>query len=294
MFEKIEHCPICDHTALDNQIICKDHFLSGESFAITRCTNCSFLFTNPRPSESNLGKYYKSEAYISHTNKATNLVNFAYKIARHYTLEKKVKLISFITPEKNLLDFGCGSGEFLRACQKKAWKIHGFEPDPQARGKAASITQIKIFSDLRDLKHIDKVSLITLWHVLEHVPNLNETIEQLKSKLAKNGKFLIAVPNHKSYDAQYYKEYWAAYDVPRHLYHFSTKTMKGFLHKHGLKLHKIIPMTLDAYYVSLLSEKYKTGTNNYLKSIVTGYKSNSYAIKNDKNYSSLIYIAGKR
>ncbi len=267
--------------------------LTGESFAITQCANCSFLFTNPRPVEVDLSKYYKSEAYISHTNKATNLVNFTYKLARNYTLAKKVKLINSISPEKSVLDYGCGSGEFLSACQKKAWKIHGFEPDQQAREKAASITQTNIISDLKDLKYLDQVSLITLWHVLEHVPNLNATIEQLKSKLTKNGKFLIAVPNHESYDAQYYKEYWAAYDVPRHLYHFSMKTMKGFLQKHGLKLYKTIPMILDAYYVSLLSEKYKNGRNNYINSIIIGYKSNTYAKVNKNNYSSLIYIAGK-
>ncbi len=267
--------------------------LSGESFAIAQCAKCSFLFTNPRPAESDLGKYYKSEAYISHANKATNLVNLAYKLARNYTLTKKIKLINSISSEKTLLDYGCGSGEFLQACQKKAWKIHGFEPENTAREKAISITKNNILSDLEELKNIDQVSLITLWHVLEHIPSLNSTFDQLKAKLTINGKFLIAVPNYKCYDAQYYKEYWAAYDVPRHLYHFSMETMKDFLQKHGLKIHKTIPMTLDAYYVSLLSEKYKNGTNNYINSIITGYKSNTYALKNQNNYSSLIYIAGK-
>ena len=293
MFEKIEECPVCNNDKIINHIICKDHMLTGESFSITQCSNCSFLFTNPRPIAENIGKYYQSEKYISHSNKANNLINLVYKFVRKFTLSQKVKLINTISSEKSILDFGCGTGEFLLSCKKDKWKINGFEPDNNAREKANDITKINITSNFQELKQIENVSLITLWHVLEHIPELNKTFKILKSKLSNTGKFLIAVPNYQSFDAMHYREFWAAYDVPRHLYHFSMKTMELFLNNHGLNIYRIIPMKFDSFYVSLLSEKYKYGKSNYIKSFINGYNSNIYAKNNKNNYSSLIYIAGK-
>jgi 2-polyprenyl-3-methyl-5-hydroxy-6-metoxy-1,4-benzoquinol methylase len=292
MLEKIYKCPVCEHENLTDHLICTDHFLTGERFNITRCTSCSFLFTNPRPSEKHLGNYYKSEAYISHSDKANNLTDRIYKIARHFTLSRKLKLVNSITHTKSILDYGCGTGDFLLTCKKDTWKISGLEPDESARKLATDKTQENIYSSIDQISDSMKVNIITLWHVLEHVPNLNMTLSRLKKKLDTEGKIIIAVPNYKSYDAQHYQQYWAAYDVPRHLYHFSQETMKLLLKKHGLEIVNIIPMKLDSFYVSLLSEKYKTGNTNYLKSFINGYKSNIYAKNNQNNYSSLIYIAG--
>lgn len=293
MLEKINNCPVCNSDNLSNYIVCKDHMLTGENFTITKCDACSFLFTNPRPEKDALSKYYQSDEYVSHSNKSNNLTNALYIIARHYTLTQKIKFINKITDDKTILDYGCGTGEFLNACKKNGWKIQGFEPDEFARRQASQITKINIIDKIERFQNIDSLSLITLWHVLEHIPELNDTFGILKSKLSKNGKFLIAVPNYESYDAKLYSEYWAAFDVPRHLYHFSQETMKRFLDKHGLKIYSIKPMILDSFYVSLLSEKYKNGKSNFLKSFTNGYKSNSYAKNNNNNYSSLIYIAGK-
>lgn len=291
MFEKLEKCPVCNNDKLKNHFICRDHFLTGESFAIVRCEECSLLFTNPRPDENSIDKYYQSEQYISHTSKANNIINAVYKLARNFTISQKVKLINSLGRSENLLDFGCGSGEFLKSCKNKGLKVYGYEPNDSARKHAEKLTKEKIYKNLKDILQIEPIDIITLWHVLEHIHNLNETITILKNKLSKTGKIVIAVPNHESYDAKLYREFWAAYDVPRHLYHFSSKTMKLLLKNHGLKITKIIPMKLDSFYVSLLSEKYKNGSQNYIKSIINGYKSNSYAIKNNNKYSSLIYIA---
>ena len=268
--------------------------LSGESFAITKCRTCSFLFTNPRPTQSSISRYYNSYKYISHTNKVNSISTLLYKIARYYTLSVKVSLINSITKnQNNILDFGCGTGEFLHALKKYSWKIYGFEPDINARNQALRKTTANIYDDITNLKNLPPLDIIALWHVLEHVHELNETIEILKNKLNKNGRMVIAVPNQQSFDAKYYQEFWAAYDVPRHLYHFSMKTMKQLLLNHGLKIYKTIPMKLDAFYISLLSENYKTNRQKYVKSFITGYRSNIYASKNKNNYSSIIYIAGK-
>lgn len=293
MLEKIENCPICNSDKLTLHITCKDYMISSEIFEITKCFSCSFLFTNPRPSPEKLDSYYESDDYVSHSNKSNNLTNIIYKIARQFTLSSKLRIINEITNNKTILDFGCGTGYFLKTCKKKGWNINGFEPNNAAREQATINTDNNILSQLNEIEKLNNVSLITLWHVLEHIPDLNKIFSILKTILSSNGKFLIAVPNNESYDALHYKEHWAAYDVPRHLYHFSQNTMKHFLQKHGLKIYKTIPMKLDSYYVSLLSEKYKNRKNNYIKSIVNGYKSNVYASHNKNNYSSLIYIAGK-
>jgi 2-polyprenyl-3-methyl-5-hydroxy-6-metoxy-1,4-benzoquinol methylase len=226
MLEKINNCPICKNNLFEHHIECKDYMISEETFNITKCTNCSFLFTNPRPTPKDLGAYYESEEYISHSNKSSNLTNTLYKIARRFTLTNKLKIINKLTDTKTILDYGCGTGYFLSTCKQNGWAINGFEPNIAAREQANVNANTTILSEIEDLKKIKKVSLITLWHVLEHIPDLNKIFSILKSTLSANGKIIIAVPNHESYDANHYKEHWAAYDVPRHLYHFSKHTMK--------------------------------------------------------------------
>lgn len=293
MFEKVDKCPVCDHHDIKNFLICQDHFNTKESFAITRCAECSFLFTNPRPDQTYLSNYYKSDEYISHSDKAINITQYLYKIVRKYTLNQKLKLINSLSDKKEILDFGCGTGNFLSTCKKNKWKILGVEPEDSARMIAEKHLQSKIYKSITELDNNIKLPVITLWHVLEHVPDLNETIDNLKNILSKNGHLILAVPNWNCYDQYTYREYWAAYDVPRHLYHFTQETMSKLTRKHKMKIKKTLPMKFDSFYVSLLSEFYKNGHHNYIKSMINGYKSNIYASKNNNNYSSLIYIISK-
>ncbi len=293
MFEKLENCPICKYPEFKNYIICKDHMVTGESFAITRCEQCGFLFTNPRPTSAILKKYYETGSYLSHQTETKGLFDLGYNLVRKYALHKKLKLINDLASKKTLLDFGCGTGAFLKTCQKNGWKVDGVEFMDPARNIAESKLGIPIYTQIKDIPKNKYFKVITLWHVLEHIYDLNETFKRMVRHLDKKGKMVIAVPNIESLDATLYHEYWAAYDIPRHLYHFSQSTMKLFLSQHNLKLKKTIPMPLDAYYVSMLSEKYQSGRTNYINALLNGYKSNSYAKKHNKNYSSLIYIAGK-
>jgi 2-polyprenyl-3-methyl-5-hydroxy-6-metoxy-1,4-benzoquinol methylase len=293
MFVKVNNCPICENPSYSNFIICKDYTVSGESFAIVQCADCGLKYTNPRPAPSVIDQYYESENYISHSNKGNNLVNLAYKLVRNFTIKSKIGLIEKLNTgnEYKLLDVGCGTGEFLKAYSDRGRSAEGIEPNLKAREAAVRKTGITIHENFDSVNA--KFNIITLWHVIEHMSNLNEIVDQLKKLLKKNGKLIIAVPNCNSYDASFFKEYWAAYDVPRHFYHFSPDTMKTLLKVNKLKLSKIVPMKFDAYYVALLSNRYKFGRNKYTKSILTGYKSNSYARKNQNNYSSLIYIINK-
>ena len=293
MYNKLDKCPLCKSTKFKNLIICKDHFLSGESFAISYCEQCKLEFTNPRPADELLHKYYQSAEYISHSNKATTLQNKVYKLIRKYTIKQKVKSINQYVKKSALLDYGCGTGEFLSACKQDGWKVTGIEPEIIARDQAHSLVGDSLYDNINNMLKDVSYDAITLWHVLEHVPDLNFLIRNLKRILTHNGIIFVAVPNNHSWDAKHYKEFWAAYDIPRHLYHFNQESFKNLCEIHSLKIISIIPMKFDSYYVSLLSEKYKFQKNNYLKSIINGSLSNNYARLNQNNYSSLIYILKK-
>lgn len=293
MYENINNCPICEKTDFTNFLICKDYSVSGESFAISQCKSCGLKFTNPRPDQKNIDKFYESKDYISHTNVSNNLINLVYKIARKFTLFSKYKILKKYTDNKGrILDYGCGTGNFLSYCKEKGWDVIGVEPNSKARS-AAEKENLIILNSIDNLQDEEKFDVITLWHVLEHIHDLKYVFNKLKARLNKNGIICVAVPNSNSYDCDHYKQYWAAYDLPRHLYHFNPNTFKNLVKTHRMKIIEIIPMKLDAFYVSLLSEKYKYGKNNFLKAVITGLKSNRWGEKNNNNYSSLIYIIKK-
>jgi len=269
----------------------KDYSVSGEEFKLLHNKELDMLETFPQPKAENILDYYKSDDYISHTDTKRNLLEFAYHSARQIALKRKLKLIkSFDSESKNLLDIGCGTGDFLETALKDNWTITGIEPNEQARQIANSKTNNSVFEieQLTKLKP-NSFDVITLWHVLEHLPNLEIHTALFKSLLKPNGTLVIAVPNFKSYDAKYYKNFWAAYDVPRHLWHFSKTAIENVFKKENLNLVKTLPLIFDAYYVSLLSEKYKSGFMNPVKAFWIGFRSNLKA-RSSKEYSSHIYI----
>ncbi|WP_317193439.1 class I SAM-dependent methyltransferase [Aureibaculum flavum] len=277
---------------LEPYISCEDYTVSRETFSIFIDKESELLVTTPQPKEEELGKYYESESYISHSDTKKSVVDKLYHSVRNYTIKKKVKLINaFNADEKTILDIGAGTGDFLAACQIDGWKVTGVEPNEKAveilNSKLGSF-KVQIFSDIYELNS-ESYDVITMWHVLEHVPNLREYIAKLKLLLKPNGTLIVAVPNFKSFDANHYKEFWAAYDVPRHLWHFSRKSISDLFGQENMKVEKVLPMKFDSFYVSLLSEKYKTGKSNLLKAFWVGLKSNRKA-RSSKEYSSLIYI----
>lgn len=285
-------CPTCASDQSTNFLTCKDHSVSKETFTIVQCSQCHMVYTNPVPDEASIGNYYQSQEYISHSDTKKGLVNRIYHLVRNHTLNQKAKLVKRINNNTtgNLLDIGCGTGYFLNKCKSEGWNVDGTEPDQNANALASQIVGKKIPQDLNYIQTNHTYHIISLWHVLEHIHSLNETLSKIKSILHKEGHLIIAVPNYESLDAKIYKDFWAAYDVPRHLYHFSKDSISRLIDKHDLVLQEIVPMTFDSYYVSLMSEKYKNPGNflsNIANSIVNGYRSNNYQ-KN--NYSSLIYI----
>lgn len=268
----------------------KDHSVSGEVFQLLYDHEFDLLATSPQPSEDELPKYYKSQDYISHTDTQRNLFEKLYHFIRRISLKKKLKLINlFFSEEKMLLDIGCGTGEFLKIAQQNNWAVFGIEPNEKARSIANKKTNNSV-SDIEELLNFKPQSfdVITLWHVLEHLPRLEEHISILKSLLKSNGTLIIAVPNYKSYDAKYYKEFWAAYDVPRHFWHFSQTSISKLFEKENMYVENSLPMKFDSYYVSLLSEKYKSGWMNIFNAFRIGWLSN-FKAKQSTECSSLIY-----
>jgi 2-polyprenyl-3-methyl-5-hydroxy-6-metoxy-1,4-benzoquinol methylase len=289
--QTINNCLVCGSDKFEPFLICKDYTVSQENFNIVSCKSCGFKFTNPRPDDSVIGNYYKAESYVSHTNSKKGIINKLYHSVRNYTLKSKIKMISGFVSRGTILDYGCGTGMFLSAIKNAGWETYGMEPDDDAR-KIASEGGNNVFSDKGRINTYitdKKFNAITLWHVLEHVTDMPETLGFFKTRLNKDGALIIAVPNHASYDANYYKEFWAAYDVPRHLHHFDLKSMTSLVEKAGFKLQETKPMKFDSFYVSMLSEKYKTGPVNLFKAFWIGLKSNLKA-KDTHSYSSTIYI----
>lgn len=265
--------------------------VSQEMFTIVRCDNCGFHFTNPIPNEENIGKYYQSEAYVSHSSTQKGFVNAVYNRVRKTTLKLKKDWVDRYAEGKSLLDIGCGTGHFSATMVKGGYNVVGLEPDPIARENAKALNNFEPLelTELYSLKD-ETFDAITMWHVLEHVYELNKDIKEYNRVLKKNGVLFVAVPNLDSYDAKHYKEFWAAYDVPRHLYHFRKKDITALFNKVDMELVDVLPMKFDSFYVSMLSEKYKKGS--LLKAMNIGRKSNAKG--KNMGYSSQVYVLKKK
>lgn len=268
-----------------------DHSVSGDNFELRYNDALKMLETFPQPSAEKLPDYYKSEDYISHTDAKRNVFEKVYHFVKGIALKRKLKLINEVSGSgKSLLDVGCGTGDFLQIAATSGWKISGIEPNDQARDIANKKTKASVF-DTDQLSKFEAHSfdVITLWHVLEHLPNLDQHFSIFKNLLSPNGVLIIAVPNYRSYDAKLYKEFWAAYDAPRHFWHFSQDSIKRLGARVEMNLVKTIPMKFDSFYVSLLSEKYKSGKMDFIKGFWNGWRSN-WKARTSGEYSSLIYV----
>lgn len=286
-------CPWCESTDIKAKMDIKDYFLSQEDFQLLECGNCNLTFTSPIPSD--ISNYYKSENYLSHKDDKKGIIPFVYKKIKKINIKYKFKIASQGLKENfSILDIGCGIGDFLLYAKEHNCTVYGIEPNEEARLIAENKLNTKLYSP-DNLQNIpdNSIELITMWHVLEHVDNLKEEISQLERILKENGRLVLALPNYNSFDAEYYKDKWAAYDVPRHLYHFSQTSIKNIFNKTSLHLSDTKPLKWDSYYISMMSEGYVKGKTSLLKSLLIGWKSNRKARKN-MEYSSLIYVLDKK
>jgi len=292
----IQHCPVCDNKTFTSFLTCTDYFVSSEKFQIKQCNSCEFKITENIEDEENIGRYYQSENYISHSNTSKGIVNSVYHSVRKFMLGRKRKLVEKATGIRNghILDVGTGTGFFLNEMKEYGWQVTGTEKSGDARDFAKKEFNLDNFPSENLFSLKDKsFDVITLWHVLEHIHLLNENMETFARLLKHDGKLIIAVPNHDSIDAKHYKEFWAAYDVPRHIWHFAPKQMKQLGEKHSFKLASLHTMPFDSFYVAMLSEKYKKSKLALFKGIFYGKISWLNSIINPAKCSSVIYVFEK-
>ncbi len=289
----IQVCPVCNSSNFKPYLTCTDFFVSGEQFQLKKCKTCGFKITENIDDEDHIGRFYQSEEYISHSNTAKGLVNSVYHSVRKFMLGRKRNLVEKTTRLKtgHLLDVGTGTGFFLNAMKGRGWQVTGTEKSKEARDFAKKEFSLdNLPSDhLFSIKN-NSFDAITLWHVLEHIHRLDENMSAFQRLLKRNGSLIIAAPNHGSFDAKHYREFWAAYDVPRHIWHFNPKQMKLFGEKHGFKLKSLHAMPFDSFYVSILSEKYKKSKLAFLKGIYYGKISWLKSMFNPAKSSSVVYV----
>lgn len=288
----LKTCKICCTSKTKITKLCQDHLLSKETFGIRQCENCLFEWTDPQPEESNIGKYYKSVNYISHSDCRVNIIDWCYHIARKIAVLKKGGIIG--KGNGKLLEIGSGTGNMLQHCQRLGWDVIGIEPNKEAR-KIAKTKKLDVKESLEQANIMDNsVDTIMLWHVFEHISSPKQLLKTLDRLLIEGGKIVIAAPNSRANEISIYKEKWAAYDVPRHLFHYNKDSMKRMAKEQEFVINKIRPLWFDAYYISILSERINKNRFSFIRGMVIGSWSNLKAWLYNAEFSSLVYVLTKK
>ena len=287
-----KHCPSCGSEKSNLFLQAPDYRISQLDFEIHSCWNCGLHYTKAVPSADTIGSFYKADSYDSHRVDNKSLISRIYRMVRKINVAKKIKWIHRYNSKRGLVvDYGCGLGHLVSELKNQGYNAQGFEIDADVRALSRETLNLEIHP-LEDFHLLDEasISVITMWHVLEHVYELNSDFQHIVDKLADDGAIFIAVPNFKSYDAKFYKKEWEAYDLPRHLYHFDNESIKRFCSRFGLRLESKIPMRFDSYYVSMRSEKNKK--NGFLlRGVLIGWLSNLLSFR--YGYSSHAYVFKK-
>lgn len=293
--ESIVHCPRCGSPERTAALAPVDHTVSGERFAISACLQCGLHFTDPRPEQHAIGAYYLSEKYISHTNGGHGLADRAYRLIRQLALRNKHEMIARHQPNGTVLDIGCGTGDFLAFMAKKGYCGQGVEVSNSAR-QLAQTKGVTVAAQLADLPAGTTYQVITLWHVLEHVADPLATLKELHERSAPGGLLVLAVPDRDSWDRKHYGQHWAAWDVPRHLFHFNRNDVLDLLEKAGFESCGTRPMWFDAPYVCMLSEQYRGSSmlTSLVKGGLWGLYSNLLALFSSQPTSSTVFLAKRR
>lgn len=293
--QTLDSCPLCRSTHWSPFLKVRDYSVSGEEFHITQCKDCGLRFTNPRPGPEEIGRYYQFKDYVSHTDEeATGWINQVYRRVRQHTLRQKERWIRGLLPNKGrLLDIGCGTGDFAGHMAQTGWQVTGVEPDQNAAAKARAKHQLEVFGEEWLDRPGEPFDVVTLWHVLEHVHDLDGRIRQFTHLVRRGGYLLVAVPNAEAYDAFYYKEYWAAWDVPRHLYHFKGKVLRHRIEQAGFSCERERGLPFDPFYIAMLSEKYRRGKDAPVLGLFMGLGFWWQSFKEERHSSSKLYVFRK-
>ncbi len=266
----------------------QDHFLTQENFDLYRDESAGVLKTVPQP--ENIESYYESEDYLSHDDSQDSFFAKCYQFAKIWNLRSKKSLIGKYAVDGKILDIGAGVGDVVGVLKKSGYDAIGYEPSKKARLFAAR-KGIELL-DQTDSILPNSIKVISMYHVLEHVPDYKKQIDLIYNWLQEDGYLILALPNYNSFDAKWFKSYWAGYDVPRHLFHFN-KLAVGNVFQNKFKLISTKPMWFDSLYVSILSARYQKRKVPFIYGICIGLISN-FAALFSKEPSSLVYVLKKR
>ncbi|MFC1480826.1 class I SAM-dependent methyltransferase [Candidatus Neomarinimicrobiota bacterium] len=294
--DQLTTCPVCQASTFRPVMNLRDHMISGESFSLVECSNCTLRLLNPRPGPDEITSYYKSDEYVSHSGTSSGLINRLYRLAQTYTMNSKRKLVIKTSGKKRgkLLDLGCGRGMFLHTMQAAGWQVRGLEPNEAARAWCKQEYGLPVLP-MEQLVNIptQSIDIITMWHVLEHVHDLVHVLKEIRRILTHDGRLILALPNYTSFDAKFYRGHWAGYDAPRHLYHFNRVVIEQLGDRQGFRLLGSSRMLLDSFYVSMLSEKYLAGKGWMLRGLWIGLRSLALSLRSGDRGSSIIYLLSK-
>ena len=271
-------------------LIAKDYLVSSKEFKIVWNKEKQIAQTLI-PDGIDLSSYYNSESYHSHKNKSTSRKDRIYFFIQDLMFRFKKHLIKRYSAGGKLLDYGSGVGNFSKFMSDNGFNVLAIEPDKGAMKTSIKKT-VNTVSGLEMLIDKEGFNTITLWHVLEHIPDPHKIITELKLHLDKKGIMFIAVPNLNSHDSLYYKSNWAALDVPRHLWHFTSPGLQMLMQKAGFELVNRHPLWFDAFYIAYLSEQHLGSRWPLLKGFFIGLISNIKAFFSGE-YSSIIHVFRK-
>lgn len=287
------NCLVCNSKDFTFHLTCKDYFTGSESFDILKCNNCGFLFTHNPPPESDIGRYYNTVEYISHSDTKKGLINFLFHSVRNLMLLRKRNIVSAVTRKNSgtLMDIGCGTGYFPAFMKRNGWDVTGLEVNEKAREYAKEKFNLNILTEDEFWSFkAGTFDCITLWHVLEHFHDPAKYLERIKTMLKEEGICIIAIPNSDSFDAKIYGKYWAAYDVPRHLWHFNPSNFKLFSEKNGFVVDRISSLPFDIFYISILSAKYLGSKLTFITGLLRALPFALFSLFRIEKSSSVIYI----
>ena len=260
----------------------KDYIKSGDLFQLYKDNNSGIVWTF-LDKNHNHEYYYSSEKYIPHKEKK-GFFGFLYLFVQKIMFRYKLKnLKNHINKNKIVLDYGSGDGRFAEYLNQLQIKTMTYDP------LVKKLDESEPNSYQTPENQIDT---IMMWHVIEHIPDLDSSIKAIYNSIKNKGSLVVAVPNIDSYDSKHYKECWAGFDVPRHLYHFNHESLINFIEKQGFIYNYRKPLIFDSFYVSILSEKNRNNPFGTLNGLIIGLISNLFALFST-NYSSSFYVFTK-
>ena len=294
----MEKCPICGHNEFEKVYDLDDYKITQETFSLQKCTHCTLIYTVDPPLGDNIGRYYESDDYLEHSNRKNDLFSRMYGWGRDLMFGYKYGILKKLGSEKKILDIGAGSGYFLNFMRGKGYSVTGIEMSERARNHAKEVHNLDIHPDemFHNKAFKEKFDIISLWHVMEHLYDLNQVVKRFDELLNPNGHLVIALPNYNALEVEIYKKYWNGWDVPRHLWHFSPQSLKHLMNNHGFEIERMKMMPLDPLFNTLLTNKYRQGNAvmNVLRMCTVGVMSLISGLFNVEKASSIIYVIKRK